>query len=311
MKYQDSLNNLAKYSWFSLGGAALSGEGAGYGLGRIEPELIVQTLNFAIEAGVTHIDCAPIYGFGRCEQLVGEILAQKPVKIISKGGVSWHDNKRVNMSNEPKIIEKQFFETLKRVKRDVLDCYLIHWPDEKVDIRKPYELLSQLKQKGLVKRIGLSNTNLEDLQLAQKVDDVDVIQGEFNFFSTTGHSCLKDYLVSHKIDFIGWGTLDQGVLTGRVTKDRQYDRSDFRAKAKWWKRQDFLTKFHKRDVLLKVLKAFDFHLFDFIYSFQFYHGLQTSLISIKSPKDLRPLLEVKLIKQEDFEQIIASCMLTP
>src|SRR5690606_12662881 len=99
---------------------------------------------------------APIYGFGLSEERFGAYLP-KEAFIISKSGVDWHANKRVNMTNDPFVTERMLNESLKRLKRDSIDLYMIHWPDSRVDIRLPLEVLARAQKAGKIKYIGLCN----------------------------------------------------------------------------------------------------------------------------------------------------------
>ena len=179
-----SIDNVLK-SQVALGTAGFSGQDGGYGFGEFEENEIKKILELSYEKNISVIDTAPIYGFGAAESRLGLNLGsfRDQFFIISKGGVSWHSTKRVNMTNCPKELEKMFYASLKRLKTDYLDGYLIHWPDEKFDIRYSYEVLAKLKDKGLVRYIGLSNTNDRDYQLAREISPIDILQGEFNLFN--------------------------------------------------------------------------------------------------------------------------------
>lgn len=70
------------------------------------------------------------------------------------------------MSNDPKVITKMLHESLKRLDRDCIDLYMIHWHDPKIDIRKPLEVLYKAVSKERFVILALANTNIEDLQKA-------------------------------------------------------------------------------------------------------------------------------------------------
>ena len=126
-----------KMEKIGFGAASLSGAGGGYGFGR--SEAAQDLIDYAFELGIKYYDTAPIYGFGQSELELGKAIKhiREKVKIISKSGVSWHDTKRVNMTNDPEITLKMFEESLRRLDTDFIDIYMIHWPDKKIDIRYP------------------------------------------------------------------------------------------------------------------------------------------------------------------------------
>jgi myo-inositol catabolism protein IolS len=228
----------------SFGAASLSGEGGGYGFGEISEENAVKLVLKAYEKGFRLFDTAPIYGFGLSEKRLGKALKnlRDQVLLISKGGITWHENKRVNLTNEPKVIESMLHQSLKDLKTDYIDLYMIHWPDPRVDIRRPLEVLKEAQEKGKIRFIGLCNTNVEELKKAQEICEISMVQNEFNLFKNDIQHDLFPYLLEHDIGFMSWGTLDKGILSGTVTLDRKYDASDARSWAPWWKGQDLASK---------------------------------------------------------------------
>ena len=233
-------------SKLSFGGASLGGQGGGYSFGDIEKVSALKLLDRAVDLGITSFDTAPIYGFGESELILGEGLRKHrdKVHIMTKGGVSWHSTKRVNMTNEPKVIAHMLEDSLKRLDLGYIDTYLLHYPDSKIDIRYPLDIIIKAKNKGLVKHIGLSNTHPSDISKAQDICELKIIQSECNLFNNEFNK-LQDSLKHKDLITMGWGTLDKGILSSRVFKDRKYDESDFRSWAPWWKKSDWKQRVSK------------------------------------------------------------------
>jgi aryl-alcohol dehydrogenase-like predicted oxidoreductase len=249
-------SNVSKFP-LAFGGAAISGEGAGYGFGNISDRDSFRLLELAFERGFRVFDTAPIYGFGLSEKRMGQVFKQtrENVFLVSKSGVTWHENKRVNMSNDPKITLKMLEESLRNLQTEYIDLYMIHWPDVNVDIRIPLEVLAKAKRQGKIKHIGLCNTNLIDLEKSQEIDHIEVVQSEFNFFENTSiKNDLFPYLNKHKIDFMSWGTLDKGILSGRVDASRKFEKEDCRSWAPWWKSADRSLKYRAISKITPILK---------------------------------------------------------
>lgn len=241
----------------AFGGAAISGEGGGYGFGNISEGDSIELLHEAYEGGIRIFDTAPIYGFGLSEQRMGKAFKnmREKVFLISKSGVTWHENKRVDMTNDPKITEKMLEQSLRDLNTDFIDLYMVHWPDARVDIRKTMEVLSKAKYQGKILHIGLCNTNLDELSKAFEIDRVEVVQSEFNFFTNLFvRQELFPFLREKNISFMSWGTLDKGILTGRVDEARKnFDKSDCRSWAPWWKNADNSEKFETMKKLWPML----------------------------------------------------------
>lgn len=243
----------------AFGGAAISGEGGGYGFGDISEEAAKELLLYSYEVGFRIFDTAPIYGFGLSEERIGNTFKnlREKIFIVSKSGVHWGENKRVDMTNDPKVTEQMLVNSLRTLKTDFIDLYMVHWPDARVDIRRPMEVLSKAKHEGKIKHIGLCNTHISDLELALQIDRVEVVQSEFNFFN---YSKVKDelfpYLKEKNISFMSWGTLDKGILSGRVDENRKsFDKSDARSWAPWWKNADNGPKFKAMKKINELLLA--------------------------------------------------------
>jgi len=241
---------------FGFGGAAISGEGGGYGFGKISEDHAIGLLREAKSRGVRLFDTAPIYGFGMSEQRIGKAFAKDrdEVFIVSKSGVTWHENKRVDMTNDPKVTEKMIEQSLKDLNTDYIDLYMIHWPDEKVDIRRPMEVLAKAKAQGKIKHIGLCNTYEEDMDRAFEVERIESIQCQMNLFEPEVVERLFPYLNEKEISFMSWGTLDKGILSKRVDENRKYDKEDCRSWAPWWKQMDNKPKFEKLKKIWPIIE---------------------------------------------------------
>lgn len=285
----------------SFGGAAISGEGGGYGFGEVSELAALELLDYSYDQGVRVFDTAPIYGFGLSEKRIGQAFKKKrdQVFIVSKCGVDWHDNKRVNMTNDPKIAEKMLEQSRKNLQSDYIDLYMIHWPDSKIDIRRTLEVLVKAQEQKKIKHIGLCNTNLDDLQKAKEVARIEVVQSEFNYFERKNAE-LFSYLKEHKISFMSWGTFDKGILTGRVTADRKFDESDCRSWAPWWKSSPKQKKFTEVEKIKAALKEGE-TLTQFALNFNLSYPELTSLVcGYKTKVQLDDILiSLKRLKTKD------------
>ncbi len=297
-----SAKNFGQTGWnvpvVSFGGAALSGEGGGYGFGLVTKKEAEELVNFAFDLGITVFDTAPIYGFGLSEQRLGEFLRGKREKVYltSKSGVTWSSSKRVNMTNDPKITEEMLEQSLKDLRTDYIDLYFIHWPDAHVDIRKPLEVLAKYQSKGIIKKIGLCNTNLDDLAKAKEITTIDVIQSEYNLFNRKAEAEIFPYCAKNNSAFMAWGPLDKGALTGNYDLKRTYEDCDARKNAPWFKKSD-----HEKKVLtvekMKKLLPENTTMMELINSFyQSQLELSTILVGAKSPEKLKQYLSSMIKK---------------
>jgi len=269
---------------YSFGGGAISGEGGGYGFGDINEGKAIELVQYAYDKGVTLFDSAPIYGFGLSEKRIGKALNHIREKVIylSKSGVTWHPNKRVNMTNDPQVAEDMVYQSLKDFGTDYIDLYLIHWPDQNVDIRKPLERLAKLQLEKKIKYIGLCNTNATDLALASEVCSIDVIQAEFNLFKRENFEKIYDpFCKKNNAAFMSWGPIDKGILSGKYNLNRKFDDSDCRKSAPWFKQADVVKKVEIVEAAKKLLPSgIDF--MELVFSYYFNQNINTILIGAKS-----------------------------
>ncbi|OUR96783.1 hypothetical protein A9Q84_10605 [Halobacteriovorax marinus] len=273
------LKGLGEYP-LGFGGASISGEGAGYGFGDISQSDSIDLLNYVYDRGLRIFDSAPIYGFGESEIRLGMAFKKirEKVFLISKSGVSWHSSKRVNMTNDPKETEKMLHESLKRFDTDYIDLYMIHWPDKRVDIRQTMEVLARAKAQGKIKHIGLCNSNSEEFKLASEVESVEVFQSELNVFERNSLEETIPLAVKEDLSFMSWGTLDKGILTGRVHKERSFDKSDCRSWAPWWKSFNKDKRYELMDKINPLLEQWELSPISLALGFNLSHSHVDSLL---------------------------------
>lgn len=292
-----------------FGGASISGEGAGYGFGDITENDAIDLLKQAKDSGITIFDTAPIYGFGLSEKRIGMAFKneRESVHIISKSGVTWHPNMRVDMTNDPKVTAKMLEQSLRDLNTEYIDLYMIHWPDKNVDIRRPLEVLAKAKHEGKIKHIGLCNTTKEDLILASEIDRVEAVQSQLNVFERDAVSDLFEYLTEQNIDFMSWGTLDKGIITGRVNEKRKFDRSDCRSWAPWWKAMDKKPRYDKMNLILPLLEQQGHSGLEFA----LWHNLQFEQVKLllcgaRNKTQLEGL--IKAIQNKPNQELLEKCI---
>jgi aryl-alcohol dehydrogenase-like predicted oxidoreductase len=257
MKFHTN-SHFSNLSKITFGGASIAGLGGGYGFGDISETDSIRLVHQSIEAGINCFDTAPIYGFGESEIRIGKAIKDRrdKVTITSKSGVSWHENMRVDMTNDPSVAAKQLEASLTRLNTDYIDIYMVHWPDKRVDIRKTLEVFQQAQALGKIKKIGLCNTNFSELALANQVCNVSVVQSELNIFNDQVSLLNLD----ENILKMSWGTFDKGIITGNVSLDRKFDKSDCRSWAPWWKKSNWKDKVLKIEKLNEIIKNMDLDL---------------------------------------------------
>jgi aryl-alcohol dehydrogenase-like predicted oxidoreductase len=92
----------------------------------------VSTIRAALEHGINIIDTAPVYGFGRSEEIVGRAIAEAHVRsrvlIATKAGLEWEDGRVFRNASRARIM-REIEDSLRRLRTDYIDIYQVHWPD--------------------------------------------------------------------------------------------------------------------------------------------------------------------------------------
>ena len=111
----------------------------------------IATIRSAVERGITLIDTAPAYGFGRSEEIVGKALVEgslrDKVQIATKVGLAWRDGK-VFRDSRPARIRKEIEDSLRRLRTDYIDLYQVHWPDLETPIAETARTLAGVALSG-------------------------------------------------------------------------------------------------------------------------------------------------------------------
>src|SRR5882757_3795199 len=123
----------------------------GWMWGGTDESQSIATIRSAVERGITLIDTAPVYGFGRSEEIVGKALAEgglrDQVQIATKVGLSWKDGQPYRDAR-PNRIREEVEGSLRRLRTDVIDLYQVHWPDPETAIDETAEALTHLRREG-------------------------------------------------------------------------------------------------------------------------------------------------------------------
>lgn len=206
----------------------------------------ISAIQTSIDNGVTTIDTAAIYGMGYSEQLVGKAIKGRREKVViaTKCGMRWDSKEGVEpwiqkdnngkdvvirKDAKPDSIVYECEQSLKRLGVDVIDIYQIHWPDSSTPIEESWKAMAKLKQQGKVRAIGVSNYNLDQLKKAHAVHPVDSIQPPYSLIRRGIEQDIVPFCLKNSISIIVYSPLERGLLTGKVTLDRQFPKSDHRS----------------------------------------------------------------------------------
>jgi aryl-alcohol dehydrogenase-like predicted oxidoreductase len=191
----------------------------------------IRTVHEALDRGVTLIDTAPAYGFGRSEEIVGKALAEggrrNRVLIATKVGLDWKDGQPFRDAGKARI-HKEIEDSLRRLRTDVIDIYQVHWPDPNVPIEETAAAMADLQRAGKIKAIGVSNFSPPQIEAFGKVAPVQTAQSPYNLFERAIEDDVLPYCRDKDIVTLAYGALCRGLLSGRMMAQTQFPGDDLR-----------------------------------------------------------------------------------
>lgn len=214
-----------------------------------------EMVSHAIKNGITFIDTADIYGKGRSEELIGEVLKtfnREELVLATKGGNEWLEDGSVRPNNKPEYLRKALENSLSRLQTDYIDLYYIHLPDNETNLAEAVAELSKLKTEGKIRAIGISNVPLEQLQEANQTGEITALQAAYHMFNRSAEKDLLPYCVENNISFIPYGPLAFGLLGGRYTKDFRLSSGDWRNSIPLFQKENFPKTIDKVEELKTV-----------------------------------------------------------
>ena len=203
----------------------------GHGWGETDEKELIEAVHTAIGCGINFFDTADTYGLGQSEITLGKALGnkRKDVVIASKFGVK-AGHGPTTYDNSPAYIREALDKSLQRLGTDYIDLYQIHNRDN-TPIEEVIDTLDELKKKGKIRYYGVSNINAKDAEeLLPYRGKIVSFQDEYSL------ACRKNekdiFSIAKELDAtpMSWGSLGQGILTGKYDKSVSFDQNDRRSR---------------------------------------------------------------------------------
>ena len=205
-----------------FGAWALGGAAYDWGWGAQDDEDSIAAIHHALELGVNWIDTAAQYGFGHSEEIVGralEGLAERPY-VFTKGGQPEGPGQTTVQSLARDSLRRELEGSLARLGLEAIDLYQIHWPIPDEEIEEGWSTLAELKEEGLVRHIGVSNFDVEQLRLIQSISPVETLQPQYSLVARDAEDEVLPFAEREEIGVIVYSPMGSGLLTGAMTRER-------------------------------------------------------------------------------------------
>jgi methylglyoxal reductase len=270
MKYRPLGKSGIEASVVGFGAWAIGGWMWG-GTKKNDPEGAIRA---AVDHGITLIDTAPMYGYGRSEELVGHALKglRDRVVLATKCGLVWYkkegdkffeaneqgraqdddENKiEVYINLRPAMIRHEIEESLRRLETDRIDLYQTHWQDSTTKTEDVMAELMKLKQEGKIRAIGCSNASVEQMKRYLSAGQLDTDQEQYSMLQRQHESDNLPFCRENNIAVLAYSPLALGILTGKIGPDHEFGEGDVRGDNPWYQKENR----PKVDALLDVIRS--------------------------------------------------------
>ncbi len=203
----------------------------GWMWGGTDEDSAIQTIITALEEGINLIDTAPVYGFGRAEEIVGRALRmhhrREEVFVSTKAGLAWEGG-RVFRNASRGQIKKDLEDSLRRLGTDYIDIYFVHWPDPLVPAEETAEAMQDLFHEGKIRAVGVSNYTAAEMAAFEKSSPLHLAQPPYNLFERGIEEEVMEHCRDRNIALMTYGALCRGLLSGGMTASREFSGDDIR-----------------------------------------------------------------------------------
>jgi aryl-alcohol dehydrogenase-like predicted oxidoreductase len=205
-----------------FGAWAIGGGGYDWGWGSQDDEESIAAIHRALELGLNWIDTAAQYGFGHSEAVVGRALAglESRPYVFTKGGQPEGPGRTTIQNLRRDSLRRELEGSLGRLGLDAVDLYQIHWPVPEHEIDEGWSTLVELKDEGLVRHIGVSNFDVEQLRRIQQIAPVETLQPPYSLIARQAEDEILPFAEREGIGVIVYSPMGSGMLTGAMTRDR-------------------------------------------------------------------------------------------
>jgi aryl-alcohol dehydrogenase-like predicted oxidoreductase len=242
-------NSTVKVTPLAFGAWAIGG----WLWGGAEEKDSLRAIRASYALGITSIDTAPVYGFGKSEELVGQAMAGIPrdkYQILTKFGMNWQTHqgeyffdtfdrndrpiKMYKYSGKEKV-KQECEESLRRLKTDYVDLLQIHWHDSTTPISETMEAVARLIEQGKVRAAGVCNYTADQVEEALKTVSIVSNQVPYSMVHRGIEKNEVPQALKRGIGILPYSPLQRGILTGKIKPDHKFNDGDSRATARHYK----------------------------------------------------------------------------
>lgn len=298
MEYRQLGSSDVKVSIVTLGTWAVGG----WMWGGADDEAAMAAIRRAVDAGMTSIDTAPIYGMGHSERIVGQAVTGRrdQVQILTKYGMRWdleegqywfdtttNEGKKVKVCKNARkdSIVTECERSLKRLGTDYIDLYQCHWRDNTTPVEETMEAMNELLQDGKIRAAGVSNFTAEEIDAARAVVPLASDQPPYSMLRRDIEADVLPYCREHNVGVIVYSPLQLGLLTGKVALDREFPPDDQRSSSPYFKPENRKRVLEFLDKIRPIADAHDATIAQLVVNWTIHRpGVTAALVGARNPQ---------------------------
>ncbi len=194
-----------------------------FGWGAQDDAESVRAIQAGLDAGITWIDTAAIYGHGHAEELVGRAIAGRrgEVTVATKCGRVWEgDSREIGKRLRRDSVLAECDASLRRLNVDAIDLYQIHWPEPDEEVEEGWAAIGELIDAGKVRYGGVCNFSLAQLERVQAIRPVASLQPPYSMLRREIEAEILPWCTAHGAGILAYSPMQAGLLTGTFTRER-------------------------------------------------------------------------------------------
>lgn len=283
----------------------------------------LEAIHASLDSGVNTIDTAAIYGMGHSEELVGKAVKGRRDKVViaTKCGMRWDskegadpwpqkDNQGkdviIRKNSKPESIAYECEQSLKRLGTDVIDIYQIHWPDSTTAVEDSMAAMDKLRGQGKIRAIGVSNYDVKWLSGAVAAAPVASNQPPYSLIQRKIEEELVPFCQRMEVALIVYSPLERGLLTGKVTPEREFPPGDHRAGHKFFSRENRVRVQESLRLIQPIADKYGMSLTQLVINWTIHQpGITAALVGARNGEQARHNAQAAgyKVSAEELEQV--------
>jgi len=280
----------------------------GIGWGEVKDRDSIAAIRKSLDVGMTFIDTAHSYGRGHSEEIIGQAIEGRRQEAIICTKVYSHWNEKgerwVDCSYDG--IMQAVQAGLRRLRTDYIDVYLIHNFDPNTPIPESMRAMEKLLQDGVVRAVGVSRYNLEQLEQAQSCVQLHAVQYPLNMIRRGEIAPILPFCRDHNIGVMAYAPLVKGLLTGKFDARTTFPENDNRSRNPMFQGKAFQERLAAVEKLRPIAARYDKTLAQLAINWNLCQpGVTTALTGARRPEQVGENAGGAgwQISQEDLDEI--------